>query len=184
MDIENSEDLQKEVSPEEQENLAPKEEKNPLELAQEKLQEMEKKYLYLYAEFENFRKRNEKERLDYIKFGHEGFLRELLQVMDNFERAVAHAKSMNLEKGSQVANIATGVEMILFQFSEALRAQGVTEIKSSGVKFDPSFHEAVGEEESEEESGTILKELTKGYLLHGRLLRPAKVITAKRKLEN
>lgn len=155
-------------------------EKSELELTQEKLQQAEKKYLYLYAEFENFRRRMERDRLDFIKFGHESFLRDLLQVIDNFDRALVHAKSSNPEKTSALGNIVMGLEMTLFQFNDVLKAQGVTEVKSAGAKFDPSLHEAVSEEESDQEPGTILKELTKGYLLHGRLLRPARVVTAKK----
>jgi len=145
-----------------------------------KLQESEKKYLYLYSEFENFRRRIERDRLDYIKFGHEGFLKELLQVLDNFERALAHAKSLGGEKGSPLALVVQGIEMIHYQFAEALKAQGVTAVPSVGQKFDPTLHEAVGEEESKSEPGTIVKEMQKGYQLHGRLLRPARVVVAKK----
>lgn len=149
--------------------------------AQAKAQEAEKKYLYLYSEFENFRRRNERDRLDFIKFGHEGFLRDLLQVMDNFERAVAHAKSAaGEEKGTPLASVTQGIEMIHYQMAEALKAQGVAAIHAQGAKFDPALHDAVSEEESDDEAGTIVKEVQKGYTLHGRLLRAAKVIVAKR----
>lgn len=157
--------------------------KSPAAVAEElqvKLQEAEKKYLYLYSEFENFRRRNERDRLDYIKFGHEGFLKDLLQVLDNFERALAHAKNQNGEKGSPMASVAQGIEMIHYQFAEALKAQGVTPVAAIGQKFDPALHEAVGEEDSKSEPGTIIKEMQKGYTLHGRLLRPARVVLAKK----
>jgi len=144
-----------------------------------KLQDSDKKYLYLYSEFENFRRRNERERLDFLKFGHEGFLKELLQVMDNFERALEHARSLaGTEKGSPLSQVAQGIEMIAYQFSEALKGQGVSPIVSVGQKFDPAYHEAVGEEESKAEAGSVVKDLHKGYLLHGRLLRPARVMVA------
>ena len=155
--------------------------KNPVDELKEKLAEQEKKYLYLYSEFENFRRRVERDRLDFVKFGHEGFIRELLNVQDNFERAITHAKSFQTEKGSPLALIQQGVEMILFQFSETLKAQGLAEVKSMGMKFDPNFHEAMGEEVSESaEAGSITKELVKGYTLHGRLIRAAKVMVAKK----
>jgi len=153
----------------------------PTEDLQNKLQESEKKYLYLYSEFENFRRRNERDRIDFLKFGHEGFLRELLQVMDNFERALEHAKGLNSEKGSSLSQVAQGIEMIHFQMTDTLRNQGVTPIKAIGVKFDPTLHEAVGDEASDSEPGIILKEAQKGYTLHGRLLRPSRVIVAKKK---
>jgi molecular chaperone GrpE len=148
---------------------------------QAKFQEMEKKYLYLYSEFENFRRRNERDRIDFLKFGHEGFLRELLQVVDNFERAIAHAKSLGGEKGSPLAQVSQGIEMIHYQMMEALRNQGVAPVKALGEKFNPTLHEAVADEESDAEAGTILKEEQKGYTLHGRLLRPARVVVAKKK---
>jgi molecular chaperone GrpE len=151
-----------------------------LEELQAKLAESEKKYLYLYSEFENFRRRNERDRLDYIKFGHEGFLKELLQVLDNFERALAHAKSQGGEKGSPLAQVVQGIEMIHYQFAEALKAQGVVAVASVGQKFDPALHEAVGEESGSGEPGTVLKEMQKGYQLHGRLLRPARVVLVKK----
>jgi len=148
---------------------------------QAKLQEAEKKYLYLYSEFENFRRRNERERIDFLKFGHEGFLKELLQVMDNFERALDHARSLaGIEKGTPVSQVVQGLEMIAYQYAETLKGQGATSMVSVGQKFDPALHEAVGEEESKAEPGTIVKELHKGYMLHGRLLRPARVIIAKK----
>jgi molecular chaperone GrpE len=147
---------------------------------QGKLAEEQKKYLYLYSEFENFRRRNERDRQDYIKFGHEGFLKDLLQVLDNFERALAHAKSQGGEKGSPLALVVQGIEMIHFQFADALKAQGVTAVPAIGQKFDPALHEAVGEEEGKGEPGTILKEMQKGYTLHGRLLRPARVVLTKK----
>jgi molecular chaperone GrpE len=151
-----------------------------LEDLKAKLQDSEKKYLYLYSEFENFRRRAERDRLDFIKFGHEGFLRELLQVSDNFERAVQHAKGMNPEKGSPLAQVTQGIEMIQYQFQEALKNQGVASVSSLNQKFDPNLHEAVADEEGDAEPGTILREEQKGFTLHGRLLRPARVVVAKK----
>lgn len=153
---------------------------DPVADALAKLQESEKKYVYLYSEFENFRRRNERERIEFLKFGHEGFLRDMLQVLDNFERALEHAKGLSTEKGSPVAQVAQGIEMVHYQMLEALKAQGVTPIVSLGAKFDPALHEAVSEEDSEKEPGTVIKEMQKGYMLHGRLLRAARVITAKK----
>ncbi|MGZ3695315.1 MAG: nucleotide exchange factor GrpE [Bdellovibrionota bacterium] len=154
---------------------------DPIQELQAKLQESDKKYLYLYSEFENFRRRAERDRLEFVKFGHEGFLKELLQVLDNFERALEHAKGLSAgtEKGSPVAQVGQGIEMIHYQLLEALKAQGVTEIKAVGAKFDPALHEAVSEEASDSEPGIVLKVMQKGYLLHGRLLRAARVVVAK-----
>ncbi|MGE3261275.1 MAG: nucleotide exchange factor GrpE [Bacteriovoracia bacterium] len=152
---------------------------DPVQELQSKLQDSEKKYLYLYSEFENFRRRSERDRIDFIKFGHEGFLRELLQVVDNFERALEHAKGLATEKASPVSQVTQGIEMIHYQMLESLKAQGVAEIQALGKKFDPALHEAVGEEAADSEPGIILKVMQKGYQLHGRLLRAARVIVAK-----
>lgn len=160
---------------------APAAQPSPLEEAQAKLKEVETQNLYLRADMENMRRRNEAERLNFIKFGHEGFLKELLQVMDNYERALDHARSLaGGEKGTPLSQVLQGVEMIAYQFSEALKAQGVSPVVAVGQKFDPNLHEAVGEEDSKSEPGTVVKELQKGYTLHGRLLRPARVMVAKK----
>jgi molecular chaperone GrpE len=150
------------------------------ELLANKLQEAEKKYLYLYSEFESFRRRNEKERLDFLKFGHEGFLRDLLQVLDNFERALSHAKNLPADKGSPWEQFRFGIEMIHGQFTETLRSQGVQATSSEGAKFDPALHEAVAEEPAQagQEAGLVLKVNQSGYTLHGRLLRAARVVVA------
>lgn len=156
-----------------------------LDLALDQAKEAERKYLYLSAEFDNYRKRMQRERADFLKYGHEGFLRDQLQILDNFQRALDHAKAQKPEPQSAFGQVVLGVEMIHNQFLESLKNQGVTEVKAAGLKFDPLLHEAVGEEESEvAEANTILKEFQKGYLLHGRLLRAAKVVVAKEILKD
>lgn len=165
--------------PDQEESAPEKKEGSATEEVEAKLQEEKTKYLYLYAEFENFRRRNERDRIEFLKYGHERLLRDLLLVLDNFERAIAQAKGMSAEKGSPLAAVSQGVEMIHHQFLDTLKSQGVSEIQTTGAKFDPALHEAVGEEESELESGMITKEQLKGYKLHDRLLRAAKVLVAK-----
>lgn len=133
------------------------------------LKEKDSKYLYLYAEFENFKKRAIKERSDLLKFGWESLARDLLQVIDNLERALAHTPA-GTDK-----NLSEGLQMVLSQFKSTLQKQGVQEIESVGKPFDPNLHEAVAEEHSKLPKGTITQEHSKGYTLHGRLLRPARV---------
>lgn len=134
------------------------------------IKEKEAKYLYLYAEFDNFKKRTIKERSDLLKYGWEAPARELLQVVDNLERALAHTPD-NADK-----NWIKGIEMVLSQLRAALEKQGIQPIETIEKQFDPNLHEAVGQEPSPLPSGTIVKEHTRGYTLHGRLLRPACVI--------
>jgi molecular chaperone GrpE len=137
-----------------------------------KVKDSESKYLYLYAEFENYKKRAIKERSDTLKFGWEPLARELLQVVDNLERALEH-----MPPGSDKVMI-DGIEMVLKQFKGTLEKQGVKYISSLETSFDPNVHEAVGQEASEKPAGTVVKEHTRGYTLHGRLLRPARVVVS------
>lgn len=136
------------------------------------VKEKENKYLYLYAEFENFKKRAVKERSDLIKFGWESVARELLQTLDNLERGLAHAPA------STDKTLIEGLNMVLNQFKSTLQKQGVQHIDSLKKNFDPNLHEAIGQEDSELPSGMVIKEHTRGYTLHGRLLRPARVVVS------
>lgn len=135
------------------------------------------KYMYLYADFENYKKRAFKERTDLLKFGHEGFARDLLQAIDNLERALAHT-------GDSKDVVIQGIQMVVHQMADTLSRHGITVISTVGQKFNPELHEAVGEELVESDgpqSGTITQEHLKGYTLNGRLLRPARVTVAKQK---
>lgn len=146
-----------------------------IETLQKELEAEKKKYLYLYAELENYKKRAIRERSELAKFGNENLIRELLHVVDNLARAIDHAKSD--PKGNFDAMVA-GIEMVNRQFKDSLAKFGVEAIAAEGQKFDPEKHEAVAQEpvEAESEIGRILFEHQKGYLLNGRLLRPAKVV--------
>jgi molecular chaperone GrpE len=138
---------------------------------EQKLKEEEKKYLYLYSEFENFKRRAVKERSETIKFGWEPIARELLEVLDNMDLALGHANP------STDKALVDGLNMIIKQFRDTLEKRGVVPIRSSRTPFDPNLHEAIGKEHSDEEpEGHVLKEHLKGYTLHGRLLRPARVV--------
>lgn len=136
------------------------------------LKEKESKYTYLYAEFENFKKRAQKERSDLLKYGWEAAARDLLQIIDNLERAFIH-----IPTGTD-KTLVEGLKMVLNQFKAVLQKQGVEYIESLEKDFDPNLHEAVSQEESTEPTGKILKEHMRGYTLHGRLLRPARVVVS------
>jgi len=127
---------------------------------------------YLAAEFENFRKRVARERGAQAAFGNEQLLRAVLPFLDNLERA------MGQEGGSAVA-LLSGVRMTHDQFLLELRKFGLEPLPAQGGTFDPSLHEAIASVPSSgKPGGTILAEARKGYLLHGRLLRPAQVTVA------
>lgn len=145
---------------------------SPMDKLAAELQEEKNKYLYLYAEFENFKKRAIKERSDLMKFGWERIASELLDVVDNLERAVDHMPDTTDK------NLKTGIEMVLNQFHTTLEKQGVLPITTVGQNFNPELHEAMGQEPSKLPQGVITQALVKGYTLHGRLLRPAKVVVS------
>ena len=158
-----------------------------IKLPKSRVEELEKKaserdfYLdhlqRLQAEFDNFRKRNVKEREEFRKGVLEDFLTQLLYVGDNFERALDSLKS-----DSDVSRIKAGVEMIHRQFKEILVSRGVQDIASLDQSFDPLRHDAVQyEERTDVRPNTIIKEFSRGYLLNGKLIRPSKVMVSKEK---
>jgi molecular chaperone GrpE len=136
------------------------------------VKEKENKYLYLYAEMENLKKRVAKERSDLLRYGWEPVARDLLQTVDNLERALAH-----VPPGSDAAFV-NGLNLILNEFKTTLNRQGIQHVETHQRAFDPNFHEAVGQEPSDQPEGTIVKEHVRGYTLHGRLLRPARVVVS------
>jgi len=152
-------------------NLGPSTEQVIADL-QAQVKEKENKYIYLYAEFENFKKRTQRERSDLMKFGWEPVARDLLQSVDNLERAVEHMPP-NTDK-----NLAEGVKMVLNEFKSTLQRNGVLPVSAMNQSFDPNVHEAIGQEPAEAPAGTVIKEHTQGYCLHGRLLRPARVVVS------
>jgi molecular chaperone GrpE len=132
-------------------------------------------YLRSQADLENYRKRAQREKEDLARFANEAILREMLPVIDNLERAVAHAGN---EQGS--GGLLQGVEMTLGQFQKVLEKFGVTSIKAAGEPFNPAVHEAIGQVESGKHApNTVVQEFQRGYLLNDRLLRPSLVMVTK-----
>jgi molecular chaperone GrpE len=128
------------------------------------------------ADFENLKRRTEKEKTEFFKFALSEVFSDLLGVLDNFERALQHLSNGDAAAGTDVH---VGIEMISRQLSEVLRKYGLEEVPAVGLPFDPNVHDAVLREESDETApGTVLEVLQKGYFLNNRLLRPAKVKVA------
>ena len=126
------------------------------------------------AELENFKKRATREKDDAVRFANESLVRELLPVIDNLERAVAHAQG-----GGNGKPLVEGVEMVLKGLLDVLAKHGVAQISAVGQPFDPEKHEAMAQVESENHApNTVIEEHHKGYLLKDRLLRPALVTVA------
>ncbi len=141
---------------------------------QEKVAQLQEKLLRLQADFDNSRKRLQRDKEDAIRFANEGLLEELLPVIDNFELGLQAAGT-----ASDAKSIAQGMQMVKTQLQRFLSDCGVQEINTAGQKFDPHLHEAIGQQETTEHpDGTVLSQQRKGYKLRDRLMRPAAVIVA------
>ena len=135
------------------------------------------------AEFDNYRRRNEKERRELSEFANAELLTDILPLLDNLERALGSAAdTQNAENpAAAVAAYRAGIELIRRQFHELLRRKGVTPIEALGTDFDPHVHQAVTREASDaHRDGEVMEELQRGYKLGDRLLRPAMVKVATR----
>jgi molecular chaperone GrpE len=151
-----------------------------LKQTQKEAQTLQEQFLRSKADFENFKKRANREKDMAVKFANEKLLKELLPVLDNMERAVDAAKKSAGESGEKGAEtVATGVSMVLKQFHDALGRFDVEQFTALGKVFDPNFHEAVQQkEDASVPSGTVIEEYQKGYTLGGRLVRASMVIVS------
>lgn len=146
-----------------------------LRSARKDLEDLKDQYLRKLAEFENHKKRSERERQEYFKIALAGFAHDFLPILDNFERALAHARPQDLE-----SDFGQGVVIIRKQLGELWKRYGLIPIDTSGT-FDPNLHEAVATEKTDAvPPNTIVEELQKGYFLNDRLIRPAFVKVAVR----
>jgi len=152
-----------------EDELAEKEEE--LAKKEEEIKDLTDSLLRLRADFANYKRRIEKEKESTIAYALEGLMSDLLPILDNFERAMDSAE----EKGG----FYEGVNMIYEQLLEVLSNNGLQEIECVGKPFDPNLHHAVFTEESEEEEGTVLEAVQKGYLLKDKVIRPSMVKVAK-----
>ncbi|HYC61628.1 MAG TPA: nucleotide exchange factor GrpE [Thermoanaerobaculia bacterium] len=134
-------------------------------------QELKNRYLRTLADFDNLRKRTEREKTDFFRYATAAVLKDVLPVLDNFDRALEHSEADD--------EFHKGVELIYKQLQDVLYKHGLRPIEESGVHFDPNVHEAVVREENASvPSHTVTAVLQKGYFLHDRLLRPALVKVA------
>lgn len=132
-------------------------------------------FLRKHADFENFRKRVEREKSDITRYGHEKMARELLPVLDSLERAIHHA-----DESHDFKDLMDGVQLVRRQFLQALEKFGIQALDSEGQPFNPHEHEAVGHLESEQHPpDSVVAEHQRGYKIHDRLLRPAMVSVSK-----
>ncbi|MGV7227775.1 MAG: nucleotide exchange factor GrpE [Nitrospirales bacterium] len=144
---------------------------------QEELQIYQDKYIRLAAEFENYKRRAQRDQSDAIRYANESLLKNLLSTLDNLERAIQCGKDAGAS-----GSLLEGVELTHKQFLETIEKLGVRQVSSAGSLFDPNMHQAVAQVESETVApNTVVEEFQKGYFLHDRILRPAMVTVAKEK---
>lgn len=142
-----------------------------------KLEELNKKYLLLYSDFENFRKRKAKEQMELVMNASEGLIKELLPVIDDYERAL---QNMETQDNEVFAKTKEGMELIYNKLIGTLTKKGLKPINAKGEMFDENLHEAIARipAQNEEEKGKVIDETTKGYYLNDKVIRYSKVVVA------
>ena len=144
----------------------------------DELADYKDKYLRLYADFENARKRMEREKIEFVKYANEGIITQFLDVLDDLHRTVDAAEAKHQDYDAFLK----GIEMIMKRIDEMLVKNGVKLIEANGKVFDPNSCEILLQEETEDqEDGIVLEELQRGYLLGEKVIRTAKVKVAKKK---
>jgi molecular chaperone GrpE len=138
------------------------------------LRDSRERLLRLAADFDNYKKRAEREKSDHTRFANERLLKDLLPVLDNLTRAIESAR-----KSGEAPAITAGLDLVLQEFLRVIHKSGVEQINAVGAPFDPALHEAIQQVETDEfPPGSVATELVRGYLLSGRVLRPALVTVA------
>ncbi len=147
--------------------------KQEIEKLTEKYNELNDKYIRLAAEFDNYKKRTLKEKTELLKFGGENVITQLINILDDFERAQS-----SIKETSDLESIKQGIELINNKFYEFLKQQGVKEIEAKNNDFNTDYHEAITRfpAPSEEMKGKVIDVIQKGYLLHDKVIRFAKVV--------
>jgi molecular chaperone GrpE len=144
---------------------------------EDEIPDLKDRYLRLAADFENYKRRTLKERQDLYNYGNESLIKELLETVDNLERAQGHARES--EEGIDAETLLEGVELTYRALIRTLEKNGVQAVQAEGEAFDPQVHEAIRQAETDEHPpGTVVEVYQKGYLLKDRLLRPALVVVA------
>ena len=157
--------------------------KERLVKSEEEYKELEDRLLRLAAEFDNYKKRTAREFQLIIKNANEELISQLVETLDNFQRALESASRSNSTKNSSdFESFHKGVELIYQHFGDILAKEGLKEIKAVGEPFDPHLHEAVMQQKSEEyPEGVIMDEISKGYILNDKVIKHSKVIVSKGK---
>lgn len=160
--------------------------KEDFQKCQAELKSYQENYLRALADFDNYRRRKEKEMEEYKCFANEQLLCELIPILENFQLAFDHLNNtVNNSNDSNYQNLKKGIEIAYRQLVNTLEKFGLKEYSCLGKQFDPKIAEAVGfEEDNTNPPNTIIKELNKGYMLENRVLKPARVIVGKSACES
>lgn len=146
----------------------------PVELTwEDKFNEMNDKFVRLYAEFDNYRRRTNKERIDLIGSASAGVVRDMIPVLDDFDRAIA-----NNETSEDLSAVKEGFILVSTKFRSILESKGLKPMKSKGETFDSEFHEAIANipAPDKKSKGKVIDDVEKGYLLNDKVIRFAKVV--------
>lgn len=173
----NMEEEELETSVEQEEEIPEKDLLKEIDAIKKQLDEEKDRCLRLNAEFENLRKRTQKEKEEFIKYANEKLILELIDVFESLERGLENAK-----KAGNTHTLIGGMELVLKQFRIVLEKNGLTPIKAAGEKFDHNRHEAMMQTCTDEcDEDIILEEYARGYMLNGKVIRYSKVRVSKEK---
>jgi molecular chaperone GrpE len=166
-----------EIAPEQPvqgENLP--EDSRELDKLQKELQEQKEKYIRLYADFDNFKRRNAKERVELIQTAGREVIQSMLEVMDDCDRA-----EKQMQKSDDLKQIREGIQLVFTKFRNTLQSKGLKEMNSIGEEFNPDVHEAITEIPVPDENmkGKVVDEVEKGYMLNDKIIRFSKVVVGK-----
>ncbi|GAF05155.1 nucleotide exchange factor GrpE [Saccharicrinis fermentans] len=171
VDKDENEENTEELSDQSEEEMS--EEEKKIEELSLKVSELNDRYLRLTAEYDNYRKRTLKERMELMKTAGEGLLKGLLPVVDDFDRAILH-----LDEASDLEAVKEGIDLIYNKFQEFLKQNGVVEIEAKEKDFDTDLHEAITKipAPTEEMKGKVMDCVEKGYMLNDKVMRFSKVV--------
>ncbi len=178
---ESAESVEEEKEEQQGENAQDAHKADSLEELQQRLQECEDKYIRVHADFENTKKRLEREKIQAIEYALEKFAQDLLPALDSLDMALAAVSQENLKAEEAVQQLKEGIKLTIDQFVKAFGKHGIEIIEiEEGSEFNPHLHEALLQvEDAERKAGEIVQVIQKGYKYKERVLRPAKVSVAK-----
>jgi molecular chaperone GrpE len=158
------------------ESTAERTEENEVELLKAELAEQKEKFIRLYADFDNFKRRNAKERVELIQTAGREVIQSMLEIMDDCDRA-----ERQMQKSDDLVQIKEGIQLVFTKLRNTLQSKGLKEMKSIGEEFNPDFHEAITEIPVPDENmkGRVVDEVEKGYTLNDKIIRFSKVVVGK-----